>query len=296
MRPYSLILLVMGSAPLAAQEFEFTRELRSGATFDLRNIIGDVRIEAATGRRVEVTATKKEGRHGDPNDVEIEAVDTDGGVAICVYYPGQRSRRDDGDRRAERRRENSRRQDRDPCHRGDLNWRGDRNDTEVSFVVRLPAGLEVDIKTVTGDVFGQSIRAEGADFGSVSGNVELVDVQSSRLDANSVSGDVELRQISSAEVSAETVSGDVTFGGEIAPRGRYDFKSLSGDVVLNLPRQPDAEVSASTFSGRFVSDLPIGRKDNRRRHRNRFNVTWGKGGAELDLESFSGDIEVRVAK
>lgn len=298
----SAAVLIGLTAPLAAQDFEVRRELAAGSRFALRNIIGDVRVEATSGRQVEVTARKTAGRHGDPEDVEIKSVETDGGLAICVIYPGQRVRRDDrdddddrDDRDNRRSRRRSPSQD-DPCQRNNVSWEGgNRNDTSIDFVVRLPAGLHLDIKTVSGDVIGDGIRGEQVDFGTVSGNVSLTDVAATSLDANSVSGDIDLARIRSREVSAETVSGDVSFGGTIDGRGRYDFKSLSGDVVLTLADQPDAKVSAATFSGRLSSDFPVTRDDTRRR-RNRFNATWGTGGAELDLESFSGDIEIRQAK
>ncbi|MFN0182009.1 MAG: DUF4097 family beta strand repeat-containing protein [Gemmatimonadales bacterium] len=287
------------AAPLAAQDFEFRRELAAGSRFALRNIIGDVRVEATSGRQVDVTARKKAGRHGDPDDVEIRQVETDGGLAICVIYPGQRVRRDREDDRDDRDSRRSRRRSPshdDPCHRNDGSWDGNnRNDTSIDFVVRLPAGLDLDIKTVSGDVIGDGIRGDQVDFGTVSGNVSLTDFTAASLDANSVSGDVDLARIQSREVSAETVSGDVTFGGTIHGQGRYDFKSLSGDVVLTLAGEPDAKVSAATFSGHLNSDFPVTRDDTRRR-RNRFNATWGSGGAALDLESFSGDIEIRRAK
>jgi hypothetical protein len=302
------VLLALGSAGVAtvrAQDFEFRRELAAGSRFVLRNIIGDVRIEGTSGRTVEVSASKKEGRYGDPEDVEIRTFDLDGGVAICVFYPGQYSRnsrnrdRDDRDDRADRddrddgnvrnRRVRSGRRD-DPCSR-EGNWsNNNRNDTSVDFVVRLPAGLDVDAKTVSGDLIGQGLRGR-LDLGTVSGNLQLTDAEGEVLEASSVSGDVELDRITAREVGAETVSGDVTFVGPIDPKGSYDFKTLSGDVIVTLPREPDAQVSAVTFSGRLVSDFPV-QMDGRRR-RNRFSATWGSGSAQLDLESFSGDVRIR---
>lgn len=287
-------LLVGVVAVLRAQDFEFRRELAPGSRFALRNIIGDVRIDGTSGRSVEVTATKKEGRHGDPDDVEIKAVETDGGVAICVYYPGQSSRDRDDDRPSKRRNRN-RDDDGDVCNRGHDWGNNNRNDTQVNFVVRLPAGLKLDLKTVSGDVIGQKLRGDNIDVGTVSGNLSLTDVTATLIDAGSVSGDVDLDQIRARDVTAETVSGNVTYTGDIDPQGSYDFKTLSGDVVLTLPREPDAKVSAVTFSGELTSDFPVNR-DSARKRRNRFNATWGKGGAQIDLESFSGDIEIRGAK
>jgi Toastrack DUF4097 len=311
----ALALVTAGVVPGRAQsrDFSFRRELSSGAHFALRNIIGDVRIEPASGRTLEVTAVKRAGRHGDPDDVEIRAVEMGDGVAICVYYPnsGYRSDhdRDDGDRarddrddddragdarnddRSSRRSTRSRRSD--PCRR-EGNWGGNnRNDTEVSFTVRLPAGLDVDVRTVSGDVTGRGLRGR-LDLGTVSGDLRLTDVQGASLDASSVSGDVELIDVDARDVGAETVSGNVTYTGRIQREGSYDFKTLSGDVELTLPEQPNARLRGSTFSGRLVSDLPTSRDG--RRHRSRFEASWGDGSATIDVESFSGDVRIQTQR
>ena len=271
--------MVLGTQAGWAQDFEFSREAAAGSRFVLRNIIGDVHVEAGSGRTIGVTARKKPGRHGTPSDVEIKAVEIDGGVAICVYYPS-----------SDRGRTSS--TDRDPCNRGSGWQHNDRNDTAVDFVVRLPAGLRVDAKTVSGDLIGTGLRGT-LDLGTVSGDLRLTDVEGDVLEVSTVSGDIELERIRVREVSAETVSGDVTFAGPIDNKGRYDFKTLSGDVVMTLPRQPDAVVSAVTFSGDLDSVFPITASGRSRRHR--FSATWGAGTAKLDLESFSGDIKIREA-
>ena len=62
----TVLALAAGSPALMAQEFEFIREVAPGSRFVLRNIIGDVRIEAGPGRTLSVSGRKKPGRHGDP--------------------------------------------------------------------------------------------------------------------------------------------------------------------------------------------------------------------------------------
>jgi len=329
--------LALAFAPrLVAQrnDFEFHRELSPGSRFVLRNIIGDVRLEGTSGRTLEVTATKKAGHHGDPQDVEIRSLDLSGGVAVCVYYPGQYAKGDRGDRsdrqdRSERRerierrerddrdrddrtaRRKAEKEDRDddedddrPRNRHDSHrdhdddvcdrnhgWNGNnRNDTSVEFLVRLPSGLKLDAKTVSGDVHGKGLRGE-LDIGTVSGDVRLADLDAGNLDAASVSGEIELDRVRAHDVSAETVSGNVTYVGDIDSQGSYNFKTLSGDVVVTVPRQPNAQLSAVTFSGEFRSDFPTQTDPKRRRHR--YNATWGNGSARIDLESFSGDIAIR---
>ncbi len=283
--PLGLILL-LGSHAAAAQQFALTRDLAPGSRFVLRNVVGDVHLEAGSGRTLEVRAKKTAGRHGDPDDVLIKTVELDGGLAVCVEYPSSGRNRSS-------REERGRSKSDDPCHRGSVWQDNDRNDTSVDFVVRLPAGLRVDARTVSGDLIAAGLRGT-LDLGTVSGNVRLTDAEGDLLDASSVSGDVELAGIRVREVAAETVSGDVTFAGPIDPKGRYDLKSLSGDVVLTLPERPDASVSAVTFSGDLYSVFPMTAAGRNRRHR--FKATWGAGTATVDLESFSGDIKIREAR
>lgn len=281
------------AAPAAAQsDFQFRRELPVTARFALRNVVGDVRIEAASGRTLEVTAVKRKGRHGDPEDVTIRAVDLVGdGVAICVEYPGRGRWRSDA-RRDRDRDQGRRRGGEDPCGRDGGSWSNDRNDTRVDFTVRLPADLSVDIKTVSGDVTGNGLQGALV-VGTVSGSLRLTGVRGPSLEATSVSGDVALSEADIGNVEAETVSGDVTYAGTIRRDGRYYFKTLSGDVELVVPGTPDATLRGSTFSGRLVSDFPTTSGDRRRR--SRFSATWGSGSATIDVESFSGTVRIRQA-
>lgn len=279
-------LLLAGSALAQGErQFEFRRELAAGKRFHLSNVIGDVVVTGGSGRTVEVTAVKKQGRHGDPEDVTVEVVELDDGVALCVRYPF-----------TGRRRSTSSSKSKNPCSWEGGSWsgNGDRNDTEVNFTVRVPAGLILDIGTVSGDVAGERLDGE-LDLSSVSGDVRLEGGQGPSIDLETVSGDVDLLKVTSKEVSGRTVSGDIVFEGPVLGGGTYDFATTSGDITLRLPDRPNATMSAATFSGGFSSDLPVN-QDASRRHRHRFAATWGSGSARLDLESLSGDVTIRVTK
>lgn len=285
MRIPRLLLAGMLAGPaLSAQArpgFEFKRDLAPGKRFYLQNIIGDVQVTGTSGRTVEVTAVMKEGRHGNPAAVSVETVELDDGVALCVRYP-QTGRRRYSSHNGE--------SSKNPCSSGDWNGNGDRNDTEVTFTVRVPAGLKLHLGTVSGDVLAE--RLDGAlEINSVSGDVRLTGGTGPSITLETVSGDVEILDGRSPEVYGHTVSGEVTFRGPILPSGSYEFATTSGDIALNLPNQPDAKMSAATFSGRFSSDLPT-TLNNARRNRHRYEATWGKGSARLDLESLSGDIRI----
>ena len=257
-------------------DFSWSGELGSGKRLTVRNVIGDIRIEPASGASASVTGVRKAGRHGDPKDVEIRQVRTGDGITICVVYPGSRNDGEDCD-----------------SHGGGRGDRWENNDTQVDFTVRLPSGVALTAATVTGDVKGHGLRG-GVEARSVSGDVLLDDVTGPVVEAQSVSGDLTLDGVRADEVTAHTVSGDVEFSGDIRPRGDYDLKSLSGDVVMRIPRNAGAEVTGSTFSGDFRSSFGITtRATSRHTGSQRIDGTIGDGSARIRVESFSGDVAIR---
>jgi hypothetical protein len=263
--------------------FDFRRDLAPGKRFYLQNIIGNVRVTGTSGRTVEVAAVKREGRHGRPEDVTLEVIDLENGVALCVRYPQQRSRSRGSDNRG------SDGRPKNPCSN---DWSGnhERNDTEVDFTVRVPSGLLLHIGTVSGDVAAE--RLEGnLELSSVSGDVRLAGGTGPSIELETVSGDVEILDGRAKEVYGHTVSGEVTFRGPMLADGSYEFATTSGNIDVMLPESPNAKLSAATFSGRFSSDLPT-TQNEARRNRRRHNATWGNGSARLDLESLSGNIRI----
>jgi hypothetical protein len=270
-------------------DFQFRRELAPGRRFYLADIIGDITVTGTSGRTVEVTAVKKPGRHGDAEDVTIETIELDDGVALCVRYPHERS----GNRASEASLKKN------PCAwethwNGRWSGNGDRNDTEVNFTVKVPAGLRLHLGTVSGDLAASGLEGE-LELRSVSGDVRLDGGRGPSIDLETVSGDVHLLDVTSKEVSGRTVSGEVAFRGPVQDGGSYDFSTTSGDITLALPQKPNATLSAATFSGDFSSDLPT-TQDSSRRHRHRYDATWGSGSAKLYLESLSGDLAIHVGR
>ncbi|NOT08052.1 MAG: DUF4097 family beta strand repeat protein [Gemmatimonadales bacterium] len=288
MTPLILGVAAALSASAAVQgraDFEFRRELAQGRRFHLSNIIGDVQVTGGNGRTVEVTAVKRAGRYGEVEDVTVEMVELDDGVAICVRYPGQGT----GSRRSREGRPSK-----NPCSWDGWNNRSERNDTEVTFTVRVPAGLRLHIGTVSGSVHGEHLVGD-LELTSVSGDVSLSDGTGPAIALETVSGDVDLREVRSAEVTGHTVSGEVLFQGPVQDKGSYEFYTTSGNIRLTLPEQPNATLSAATFSGRFSSDLPTTANESRRR-RHRHAATWGTGTARLEIESLSGNIAISLAR
>lgn len=273
------MMLALAAATMQQQDFAWQGDLGAGQLVAVGNIVGDIRIEPTSGRRAEITAVKRAGRRGNPEDVEIRAEETSQGVRVCVRYPSDSWQRGDGWRCGDRQGGSNRRY---------------QNDTRVDVVIRLPQGVRLDATTISGDVDARGLAAD-AEVTTVSGQVVVDGFTGEELQARTVSGDVELRNIRSRTVNGETVSGNVSYDGPLRRQGIYEFKSLSGRVLVTLPEGSGAELRASTFSGRIrFPEVPLSEVNMRRN--NRATARIGDGGASLSMESFSGDVEVRVGR
>ena len=147
------------------------------------------------------------------------------------------------------------------------------NDVSVDFTVRVPAGVRLSARNVSGDVDAEGMRGY--------------------VDARSVSGDV--RFSTSGYGEGSTVSGEiVAVLGSAGWSGDLDFRTVSGDITLELPARTSTQVRVETMSGDIQSDFPL--DVERRTMRRRARGTIGEGGRELYLTTLSGDVRLRRAR
>ncbi len=164
----------------------------------------------------------------------------------------------------------------------------------------------IAVETVQGDV--EVTGGEGlVTLSSVQGSVTLrgargrIEVHSVNQDvrvsnttgeikAESVNGEIELDKVDATTLDAGTVNGDVAYDGPIHDGGRYSLSSHNGDITIAMAPTANASVAVSTFSGEFESDFPVTLTQGGRGKR--FNFTVGKGGAQVQLESFQGTIRL----
>ncbi len=155
--------------------------------------------------------------------------------------------------------------------------------------ITVRGGAEtISLGTVNGrlDVSGARGRVT---LNAVSEDVFASDIQG-ELTIESVSGSIDLRAIDSRSVDAQTISGDIVFDGRIVDGGRYSFLTHSGDVTLGLADGSNATVAVASGSGDVSSTFAIrAERETRRRHTYRL----GNGGANIDVETFSGDVDLR---
>jgi DUF4097 and DUF4098 domain-containing protein YvlB len=160
---------------------------------------------------------------------------------------------------------------------------------------------DIVIKGGTGFVTARSIEGEVIVEGSkgrvtVSSVNEGIQVRNAGGDisAETTNGDISLSGIDAQSVEATTVNGDIVYEGSFGKGGRYRFATHNGDITLGLPEQTSATFTVRTYNGEFESSFGLKPSGEVRRGRAATYV-MGSGTAEVELESFGGDVEIRRA-
>ncbi len=201
-----------------SNSFNWQREIAAGNAIEIKGVNGDIKAEASSGTKVEVTAVKS-GRRSDPAKVEIQVVDHAEGVTICAVYPSPDSGRPNECK---------------PGERGRMNTRN--NDVEVRFTVRVPAGVRFVGRTVNGNIDANAIPADVEGY-TVNGGINI----SGR-----------------GVVQAKTVNGGITavLGREILGKP-LTFETVNGSITVSVPPGLNAELEASTVNGNINTDFPL---------------------------------------
>jgi DUF4097 and DUF4098 domain-containing protein YvlB len=148
-------------------------------------------------------------------------------------------------------------------------------DASVRFEVRVPRSV--------------SYNFDG--FSSVSGDVDVSGV-TGRLRASAVSGDVRVKNVSGS-ANVNSVSGDVEV--EVDRLDGSDdmkFASVSGDVVVKMPSNLDADVDISSLSGSIKTDFPIEVREEKHGPRTYARGRLGSGSRRINMSSVSGDLSL----
>jgi len=156
------------------------------------------------------------------------------------------------------------------------------------------AAAEVDVESVSGDVSFAAPQPNPngrAHLQTVSGSINAKNL-GGRVKLETVSGDIGLEDAPVQELETGTVSGDARL--HVTPTGhaRLHLESMSGDVRLYVPENLSAHVDASTFSGDIHSDFgKVQTKDHG--PGSSLDAKVGSGDAEIEMQSFSGSLELR---
>jgi DUF4097 and DUF4098 domain-containing protein YvlB len=229
------LLMLLGLAPWVAlswgqdqdqgREFHWSGKLAAEQLVRVKNVNGNIDVEASGGDQVEVTAEKS---GPDADQVKIKVVTSGDGVVICSIYPSSSG----------------------SCS---PSWRANHvrgNDTKVHFTIHMPKNLRFDGQNVNGDVnargMGRFVRGE-----SINGSVRVS--TSAWAEGETVNGSIEAK-IGNADWSGaltfKSVNGSVRVELPDDLNADVKFKSLNGRISSDFP---------ITINGGFIGHSAEGR-------------------------------------
>ena len=268
--PVLVLIVAPGFSPGGARAwgtsaFHWEEAIEAGKSIEIKGTMGNIQAESWNGRTVVVNATRH-GRTSNP-DVRFEVARSPMGVTICAVYPTPAGVPPN------------------TCEPGgagrDVNTKA--NDTEIEFLVRVPAGVGFIARTATGDISTNLLSAPIAAY-SAAGDIDVATTEYAR--ASSASGNVSARMGRTSWMDTLRVS------------------SNSGNVRVTLRPDADTEIIAASRAGGVHSDFPLPGTHRNFFQRFRFRNSIGEqvagvigsGGRVLRLSSLSGDISVRRAR
>jgi DUF4097 and DUF4098 domain-containing protein YvlB len=148
----------------------------------------------------------------------------------------------------------------------------DNGDASVEYSVYVPAGVRLIARNVEGDIEVSGLKSD--------------------VEAYSVDGDVSISTTGLAQ--AETVDGAIRVSiGSTRWTEPLEFRTVDGDITVELPAAVKAEVRAETMDGDIESDFPLTLSGHTSRRR--LTGTIGGGGPRLFIRTVDGAIRLRKA-
>ena len=229
----------------ATDEWVRTYDLKPGGRLDIINVNGTIAASPSTGTTVEVRATREAHAGSEEASRELlqktemrEEVMPD---RVTIRGPEGQERGGFGRRRL-----------------------------SIRYDVRIPAGLNILLKTQNGDV-------------------RLENIQGVRIEASSTNGGITGRGLSGA-VEASTVNGGIQMDLD-AITGDTKMVTVNGGVIVNVAPGLNADLEASVVNGgvRVQDGLTLAADE---RSRERVTGRIGNGGPRLVVQSTNGGVRV----
>ena len=139
----------------------------------------------------------------------------------------------------------------------------------VDYTISLPDTFEISVSSVNGPV--------------------RIDSVLNSVDTNNVNGTLSVQDVV-GDVSVNLVNGQI-FGTQVLPlNGRIDYSVVNGEIMLHIPRNTSAEISANVVNGN-ISTTNLNFSEIESAH-NYLLGKLGNGEGEIRLEVVNGIIRV----
>lgn len=281
-----LVVIILRASDFPVSEKEEIRktlvfaDARAPKSLAVDNVFGSIEVVGGNGDAVEMLVTKTiraESREKLLQAKEEVTLDISQEEGSCILYvDGPFRCGDDG--RSSRWKSRKTRRSRDPGYR-----------VQYDFRLRVPRRIDLDLRTVT------------------EGTIKVENVEGS-FDVRNVNGPVEMSGLAGSG-DARTVNGRVRVFFSRLPAADCEFKTINGKLEIYFPDGLKADFRLKTFNGEIYSDFPVTylpalppvqeRRDGKFVYKsNRFFgvQVGGKGGPEIKLDTFNGDIFINKNK
>jgi DUF4097 and DUF4098 domain-containing protein YvlB len=154
----------------------------------------------------------------------------------------------------------------------------------------------VSLTTVNGRIAVRDFNGRRLEVEAMTGEVDI-DGAVGAVVVNTINDGITLRNIRSSSVEAGSVNGEIQWTGALAGDGRYHFEAHNGSVILRVPQALDARLHVITVMGDFNTQIQGTVHGDARRsgfgfEPRDFTVTFGRGSARVEVETFNGGIHV----
>lgn len=149
----------------------------------------------------------------------------------------------------------------------------------------------ISLKSIEGEITAEDTKGR-VTVSSVNEGISLVR-PSGEISAETINGEITFTDARATSVEVTTVNGDIRYTGAVADNGLYRFNTHQGDILMGVQDQVNATISIRSYQGDFRSSFPFNAENAARGRRQTFAI--GSGTAQIELESFGGDIRLRRA-
>ena len=158
---------------------------------------------------------------------------------------------------------------------------------DKELTVTLPSSLslnKIEVESVDADITLTGLNATEIEVESIAGNIVCELATVGELSVESVSGNVDVKAAALTEFDVEAVHGDISLTCQQAPK-RGSLDSVSGAVLLTLPKETGFSVEIENASGSFESEFEMVQNGNK--------YVCGNGENAYEIEIGTGSAKIR---
>ncbi len=239
-----------------SEEFSKVLPLKSGGTFNLRNVNGSITITTWKEDKVDIKAVKT--TKSDPDmlkEVKIEVEATSNSVSVDTIFPKLKNVR-----------------------------------VSVKYDVRIPQGVNLGrVRSTNGSVYITG-PVGNTHASTTNGRIEL-DGAKGNVSLSSTNGKIEAANII-GEIDADTTNGPIVLE-LISFEDTIKARTTNGGITLRVGslEKVNADLSARTTNGSISVDVPVTLKSMKKSRRS-LEAQIGQGGPEISLRTTNGSIKI----